>query len=58
MQQPIASPAARSSPPAEEMVGKATDDDQKIAEGKAKQVKGDAKQAAEKIKDAGKNLGD
>jgi uncharacterized protein YjbJ (UPF0337 family) len=41
---------------AKEAVGKVTGDDEKVAEGKADQVKGDLKHAAEKVKDAAKDL--
>lgn len=40
---------------AEEAVGKMTGDDQKVAEGKTDQAKGDVKQAGEKAKDAAKD---
>jgi uncharacterized protein YjbJ (UPF0337 family) len=40
---------------AKETTGKATDDEQLEAEGKADQSKADLKQAAEKVKDAFKN---
>ncbi|WP_416444998.1 CsbD family protein [Leucobacter sp. HNU] len=43
---------------AEELVGKATGDDEKVAEGKATQAKGDLKQTAEKAKDAVKDAFD
>ncbi len=40
---------------AKEAVGKATDDDRKVAEGKAQQGKADLKKAGEKVKDAFKH---
>ncbi|WP_293695814.1 CsbD family protein [uncultured Agrococcus sp.] len=43
---------------AKEATGKVTGDDQKTAEGKVDQAKGDAKQAFEKTKDAAKNVFD
>ncbi len=43
---------------AEEVVGKITGDDEKVAEGKALQAEGDLKQAGEKVKDAVKNVVD
>lgn len=43
---------------AEEAVGRMTGDDEKVAQGKADQVKGDVKQAAEKAKDAVKDVFD
>lgn len=41
-----------------EAVGKMTDNDRLVAEGKADQVKGDVKQAAEKAKDLVKDIFD
>lgn len=43
---------------AKEAVGKMTGDDEKVAEGKGDQAKGDIKQAAEKVKDAAKDIFD
>jgi len=40
---------------AKEAVGKATNDDSKVAEGKSDQAKADLKQAGEKVKDAFKS---
>ncbi len=40
---------------AKEAVGKATDNDKLVAEGKADQTKSDVKQAGENVKDAFKN---
>ena len=40
---------------AKEAVGKATDNDNLVAEGKADQTKSDVKQAGENVKDAFKN---
>lgn len=40
---------------AEEAVGHMTDDDKKVAEGKAEQAKGDLKNAAEDVKDSFKH---
>ena len=41
---------------AEEVVGKLTEDDEKVALGKGKQFRGDAKSAGEKNKDAGEEV--
>lgn len=41
---------------AKETVGKVTDNERMVAEGKADQVKGDAKKAAEEAKDAAKDV--
>ncbi|GAB2552197.1 CsbD family protein [Leucobacter ruminantium] len=43
---------------AKEALGKVTGDDEKVAEGKADQVKGDLKNAAENAKDAAKDVFD
>jgi uncharacterized protein YjbJ (UPF0337 family) len=40
---------------AKEAVGKATNDDSKVAEGKADQTQADVKKAGENVKDAFKN---
>ena len=37
-------------------MGKLTEDDEKVAHGKGKQFRGDAKSAGEKIKDAGEEV--
>ncbi|MBL3688087.1 CsbD family protein [Leucobacter zeae] len=43
---------------AEEAIGRVTGDDEKVAEGKAEQAKGDLKSAAERAKDAAKDVFD
>lgn len=43
---------------AEEVVGRMTGDEEKVAEGKAEQAKGDLKSAAEQAKDAAKDAFD
>lgn len=42
---------------AKEAVGKLTDDDKKVAEGKAEQVAADLKKAGENVKDSFKDIG-
>ena len=41
---------------AEELIGKVTEDDEKVAHGKGKQLRGDVKSAVEKLKDAGEDV--
>ncbi|HUH53386.1 MAG TPA: CsbD family protein [Microbacteriaceae bacterium] len=42
---------------AKEAVGKLTDDDKKVAEGKAEQVAADLKKAGENVKDSFEDIG-